>query len=230
MRGVVTDAAMTGRVEPAGDGAAPAPGWPAAVRQRFLDDFARRAAAQPAAVQAALRARLEALEKDTLPRMLPVDGAGVGQGHRHGHGHGDALAHHDAALVARAPGPLAGLVSRLSRGVAGSGDAAPEAGPLSGTAPPGGRPSHAVPAAGPMPPAAASLDWFRRTWSRLSAAQRLAQSRATLPGNAGPLHSHHLVHQALTLMHEVSPDCLEHFLAQADALAWLEDSAPGRAG
>jgi hypothetical protein len=67
-----------------------------------------------------------------------------------------------------------------------------------------------------------ALQYFRRTWSRLSADQRLAQSRSALPGNAGPLHSQHLVHRSLMLMHEVAPEYLERFLSHVDALLWLD--------
>ena len=76
----------------------------------------------------------------------------------------------------------------------------------------------------PVSEAAPTLQFFQRTWSRLSADQRLAQSRATLPGNAGPLNSHHLVHRSLTLMRELSPDYLERFVGYIDALQWLEQS------
>jgi hypothetical protein len=69
-----------------------------------------------------------------------------------------------------------------------------------------------------------TLQFFKRTWSRLSAQQRLAQSRASLPGNAGPLNSQHLVHRSLTLMHELSPEYLERFVGYIDALQWLEQS------
>ena len=69
-----------------------------------------------------------------------------------------------------------------------------------------------------------TVQFFKRTWSRLSADQRLAQSRATLPENAGPLNSHHLVHRSLTLMRELSPDYLERFVAYVDALQWLEQA------
>lgn len=76
----------------------------------------------------------------------------------------------------------------------------------------------------PSPVDPQTLDFFRRTWSRLSADQRLAQSRATLPGNAGPLNSQHLVHRALTSMRELSPAYFERFMTHVDALLWLERS------
>jgi hypothetical protein len=113
-----------------------------------------------------------------------------------------------------AGGPLAELVdhaARLKPAPVLGGASAPVA------APPG------QPAATPAPEPR-TLQFFKRTWSRLSADQRLAQSRATLPDNAGPLNSHHLVHRSLTLMRELSPAYLEHFVAYVDALQWLEQS------
>lgn len=84
-------------------------------------------------------------------------------------------------------------------------------------------------ASGETPPRSAGADaktlhFFKRTWSRLSADQRLAQSRASLPDNAGPLNSHHLVHRSLTLMRELSPEYLQHFVGYIDALQWLEQA------
>lgn len=72
------------------------------------------------------------------------------------------------------------------------------------------------------------LQFFRRTWSRLSAEQRLAQSQSTLPENAGPLHSHHLVHRSLTLMRDLSPAYFDHFIAHVDALLWIEQNPAQR--
>ena len=67
-----------------------------------------------------------------------------------------------------------------------------------------------------------TLPFFRRTWSRLSADQRLAQSLAALPENAGPLNSHHLVHRSLTLMRELSPGYFDRFVAHVDALLSMQ--------
>ena len=67
-----------------------------------------------------------------------------------------------------------------------------------------------------------ALQYFRSTWTRLSTEQRLAQSAAKLPENAGPLNSQHLVHQSLVLMRELSPGYLERFIAHVDALLWLD--------
>jgi len=73
-------------------------------------------------------------------------------------------------------------------------------------------------------PAGSSLPYFRRTWSRLNADQRLAQSRSSLPQNAGPLNSQHLVHRSLAQMRELSPAYFERFIAYADALLWIEQT------
>ncbi|VVE54274.1 hypothetical protein PIN31115_04890 [Pandoraea iniqua] len=90
-----------------------------------------------------------------------------------------------------------------------------------------------APPAPPAPPTVIStndsfedmdvLEYFRETWSKLSTDGNLRQSLAQVPENAGPLNSSHLVHRALSLMHDVSPDYLRHFLRHADALSWLED-------
>lgn len=78
---------------------------------------------------------------------------------------------------------------------------------------------------GPAAPAAlelAAVRRFRGTWSRLSAEERLRQTLAQVPPQAGPLNALHLLHRALVGMHGISPDYLQHFVAQVDALLWLE--------
>jgi len=110
----------------------------------------------------------------------------------------------------RKPGPLAELVAHVAR---------QKPHPVLGTR------VAARPDAVDRPlPEARTLQFFKRTWSRLSADQRLAQSRACLPENAGPLNSQHLVHRSLVLMRELSPEYLEHFVGYIDALQWLEQS------
>jgi hypothetical protein len=69
-----------------------------------------------------------------------------------------------------------------------------------------------------------SVRHFRQAWKRLNAEQRLAQSRAALPQNAGPLNSQHLVHKALQQMRQLSPAYFERFVAQVDGLMWLEQA------
>ncbi|MDR5774614.1 MULTISPECIES: DUF2894 domain-containing protein [unclassified Caballeronia] len=69
------------------------------------------------------------------------------------------------------------------------------------------------------------LEYFREVWARLSAEQRLNESLARVPKNAGPLNSSSLVHRSLALMREVSPAYLQHFLAYLDGLSWMEEMA-----
>jgi hypothetical protein len=63
---------------------------------------------------------------------------------------------------------------------------------------------------------------YRSTWARLKLDQRLNQLLAQVPGNAGPLHTQRLLHEALTAMRAASPQYLQHWMAQVDALLWLE--------
>jgi len=110
-------------------------------------------------------------------------------------------------------GTLAGLVKHLAR-----------------QAPPpehGGVAARQTTAATSAAPELKSLRYFKRTLSKLSADQRLAQSLARLPGNAGPLNSHHLVHRSLLLMRDLSPDYLQRFIGHVDALLWLDQVSSG---
>lgn len=69
-----------------------------------------------------------------------------------------------------------------------------------------------------------TLDYFRSTWSRLSADRRLTQSQALVPENAGPLNSHRLVHRSLTVMRELSPEYLHRFMSYVDTLLWVDQA------
>ena len=192
------------------DAAAPSPtpvpahGVPAhdRVRAALAAALARRAGAHAGAAREAIEAKLAALQPGVVEVVADEAGEGVSTAH--------------AAHAAR--GPLADLVADAAR---------QKPLPVLGAA---GRPREAAPAtAGSAPapassPAGRTLQFFKQTWSRLSAEQRLAQSRATLPDNAGPLNSHHLVHRALTLMQSLSPEYLEHFVGYVDALQWLEQA------
>ena len=136
--------------------------------------------------------------------------------------HGPPIAVDEASAVGHptqanqpTPTPLTGLLAHLARHKPAS---PPEA---STTTSPAGAGLGAQ-AGRPSPVDPQTLDFFRRTWSRLSAEQRLAQSRASLPGNAGPLNSQHLVHRALASMRELSPAYFERFMTHVDALLWLE--------
>jgi hypothetical protein len=66
---------------------------------------------------------------------------------------------------------------------------------------------------------------FSHTWARLRVDQQLARSLARQPGNAGPLNSQRLMLQTLQQLRQLSPAYLQRFMAHADALLWLEDSA-----
>lgn len=66
------------------------------------------------------------------------------------------------------------------------------------------------------------VDYFQKTWSRLSTGLRLQQSQRQVPENAGPLNSSHLIHRSLLLMQERSPGYLQHFLSYVDTLSWME--------
>jgi len=117
-------------------------------------------------------------------------------------------------------GALAALVAHAAR----QRGASPVPGSLPAPRASAPRPAAAPPAVTGAAADATTLQFFKRTWSRLSADQRLAQSRAALPDNAGPLNSQHLVHRALVLMRELSPQYLEHFVGYIDALQWLEQA------
>ena len=72
------------------------------------------------------------------------------------------------------------------------------------------------------PPAMPLLDEFQQLWSRIRIDSLLRQCLDGLPEDAGPLHSTVLTYRAMALMREVCPDYLQHFVAYADVLTWLE--------
>ncbi|MEW9571876.1 DUF2894 domain-containing protein [Rhodanobacter sp. Si-c] len=91
----------------------------------------------------------------------------------------------------------------------------------------------AVPQAAPMEPAGEEapmadiapmpvLDEFRQLWSRIRIDSLLRQCLDSLPEDAGPLHSRVLAYRAMTLMRDISPGYLQHFIAYADVLTWME--------
>lgn len=82
----------------------------------------------------------------------------------------------------------------------------------------------ATDAATPRPafPELAALDDFRKLWSAVRVENQTRVSLEQVPTDAGPLNSGALVHRSLTLMREVSPGYLQHFMAYVDALTWLE--------
>jgi hypothetical protein len=106
-----------------------------------------------------------------------------------------------APAAAPTPGPLAQLLAALPRETA---EAAAATGPT------------------PRPPELKALRQYRRSWQQLGAEQRLAQSLAYVPPNAGPLNSPGLVYRALQRMHASAPGYLQHFIAHAEGLMALE--------
>ena len=66
----------------------------------------------------------------------------------------------------------------------------------------------------------------RGTWAKLGVQQRLTQTLAQVPDNAGPLNTQRLMHQALSLMGETSPAYLQHFMAHVEALLALDQLSP----
>ena len=81
-----------------------------------------------------------------------------------------------------------------------------------------------APAAAPSFPELAALDEFRQTWSALRTESQLRQSLQQAPVDAGPLNSATLVHRSIALMRELSPEYLQHFLAYADVLSWMDQT------
>lgn len=77
-------------------------------------------------------------------------------------------------------------------------------------------------AAQPAYPELPALEDFRGIWTRIRSGSQVERSLARSPTNAGPLNSSRLVHRSLTLMHALSPDYLQQFLAYVDAMSWLE--------
>jgi hypothetical protein len=66
-----------------------------------------------------------------------------------------------------------------------------------------------------------ALEEFRKLWSRLRTDSQMRQSLQQAPTNAGPLNSNALVHRVVSLMRELSPGYLQHFLRYVDDLTWL---------
>ncbi len=78
-------------------------------------------------------------------------------------------------------------------------------------------------------PTLEALDEFRNIWSEVRIERQIRQSLEQVPADAGPLNSGSLVHRSLTLMHELSPGYLQHFLSYIDTLSWMEQIRDGGA-
>ena len=213
------------------------------VRLALVEALARRAADHQGAVRQVLDARLQALAADLRMRLagrLAAEAAlaEAGPANRM-RGRLGQLADHLAGVAepgvaasrpqGAAPAPSAAAATGSARGARSSARqrAAAAASDVAAItvleSPPQVLPSMA--GAGPAGPASlelAAVRRFRGTWSRLSAEERLRQTLAQVPPQAGPLNALPLLHRALVGMHGISPEYLQHFVAQVDALLWLE--------
>lgn len=69
-----------------------------------------------------------------------------------------------------------------------------------------------------------TVQQWRGTWTRLRTAQRLTQSMARAPEQAGPLNSHALVLRTLQQLQQLSPEYLDRFVAYAEALLAIDQA------
>lgn len=221
------------------------------VRFAVLEAMARRAAGHADAAQQVLAARLDALVEQyqavlAAQNLSPAVGGTVALPDATA-ATGEGVPPRTAVPVVRSA--LGVLVDALVRGTvppsvpAGSA-AAPAPRPRTPASASGGRKpasvqsaNAAIPTLPPVDLATATLHStaapaapqelqsvrrFRGTWSRLSADERLRQTLAQVPPQAGPLNALHLLHRALVQMRDISPDYLQHFVEHVDALLWLE--------
>jgi hypothetical protein len=87
-------------------------------------------------------------------------------------------------------------------------------------------PAPTTPAAPRAPTELKAVRAHRKTWSRLRVDQQMHKALARVPDNAGPLNTQRLLHQALQLMRDASPEYTHRFMAQVDALLWLDQANP----
>lgn len=69
-----------------------------------------------------------------------------------------------------------------------------------------------------------SLRRFRAGWAKIAVQDQLDKAIGRGPENAGPLNAHLLALRALMAMRDLSPDYLQRFLTQLDALLWLDQA------
>jgi hypothetical protein len=169
------------------------------VRFRFIEALERRAAGHDGEVRRILDHRLSRLV-EAYAGALEMAASNL-----------DAA---DSATTPCAPvhGALRGLIDHIASHAAARGD------------------NLAVDDAVPQPttfPALDALGEFRKIWSAVRTDSQVRQSLEQVPVNAGPLNSGNLVHRSLTLMRELSPGYLQHFLSYVDTLSWLEQMNDG---
>ena len=69
---------------------------------------------------------------------------------------------------------------------------------------------------------------FRKALSTLTVQKQISRAITQAPQNAGPINSHMLILRSLGLMHELSPDYLNRFMAYIDTLFCLEDAGKAK--
>lgn len=204
------------------------------VRFRFIDALRRRAAAHGGDARRLLDARLATLI-DAYAADL-----------RRAESNGDACecagapapASSSSSSSSTSPAPTPAAPSTTTTSPAASSPDEPARGPLAALLDYIGsreRPTASAPDETRAAPASSTasgrvalraepalLDYFRETWSKLSADSQLRASLEQVPKNAGPLNSSSLVHRSLSLMRELSPEYLRQFLSYVDALSWLQ--------
>ncbi len=162
------------------------------VRLRYLEALAARMRSQPEAVREQLAIRFDAALADCRQRCEREKGG--------------SPAEQAASRAAQAVSPLAALNREIAARAMASGAQARSLG---------------LPHV-PGPAEMKSVRRFAETWSRIATERRLQEALTRGPESAGPLNSHNLMLRAMSLMHGLSPDYLRHFLAQAEALLWLD--------
>jgi hypothetical protein len=215
-----------------------APEMPRQNPQQDLQQTAQQKPLGPApgsAHDTAIDPRVTALRERDAPRLDPIGLRYIEALARRTAGHGGEvrrlldtkLEHAVASCVAR--------LDQLERERAAAAAAA-AAGATPDLPPPGHSPlgelvamldRHAV--AGPVGGRVElkAMSQSRSTWARLSVGRQMARSLAKVPENPGPLNSHLLMLRALRTMQDISPGYLEHFMAYADALLWLDQASFG---
>ncbi|NRE49892.1 DUF2894 domain-containing protein [Burkholderia pseudomallei] len=200
------------------------------VRFRFIDALRRRAAAHGGDARRLLDARLAAL--------IDAYAADLRRAESNGDACECAGAPAPAPASSTSPAPTPTAPSTTTTSPAASSPTEPARGPLAALLDYIGsreRPTASAPDETRAAPASSTasgrvalraepelLDYFRETWSKLSADSQLRASLEQVPKNAGPLNSSSLVHRSLSLMRELSPEYLRQFLSYVDALSWLQ--------
>ena len=173
---------------------------------QYIEALASRLQAAPEAVRRVLHDKLQDALADCSRRVAERSRAAP---------RGDDTAVADVPSGGQVPVPEAPLavLNRYIRDVTGVAGEDADAAPLAAT--------------GELWPELKNAQRFKEAWSRISAddAVELAIDRG--PEGAGPLNGHKLMLRSLTLMRELSPDYLRHFLSHAESLLWL-DRAYGR--